>query len=301
MKGRRVACMMLASLLAGNGVGFSAQAQAPPIVSVSVDVLPYSNLSNPEPGTVEDRLEVLLSNPRFEANVPIRLGEDGALINSLVYSFLDFQYRNVLVPVGAPDRLHDLSYRLTLTLPVSERWRVVAAAQPGLASDFENIEGNHWRFQGALVFRRAFGQGSTVGLGGAVRNDFGDALVLPVLNLQFETERFRVDLQPPKSVAGYFRAGQWADIGLAARVDGGFYRLGAAAQEGLRVKYSVISLGPEARFPLGTRVMGRVTGGAIVGRRFEIQDAADEELRGIDLESGFFVRVAFELRPPEGG
>ncbi|MEZ4588477.1 MAG: DUF6268 family outer membrane beta-barrel protein [Gemmatimonadales bacterium] len=269
--------------------------QRPPIVSVSFDMLPYSSLADPLPGTAEEDLKVSIANPRIQVNLPIRIGRNGALVNSFSYSQLNFNYREATAPGNAPDQLHALSYRLALNVPMSERWRFLAFAEPGLASDLENVESDHLRFQGGVVFTRRLASGGSVGVGAAVQNNFGQALPLPVLNVDARSGALRFDLRLPRSAGAFLRAGSGTEIGLAANVEGSHYRLGGAPVEGRRVRYSVLTVGPTVSTRLGSVTTARLSSGAAVGRRFEIQDADQNELRSIGLEPAFFVRLSFDF------
>jgi len=284
-------------LLAASASGASTLAaqQRPPVVSVSFDMLPYSNLADPLPGTAEEDLTVAIANPRIQINLPVRIGRNGALVNSFRYSQLNFNYREATVPANAPDQLHELAYRLALNVPISDRWRFLAFAEPGLASDLKSVESDHLRFQGGVVFTRRLASGGSVGVGGAVQNNFGEALPLPVLNVDARSGGIRFDLRLPRSAGAYLRAGDRAEVGLAANVEGSHYRLGGAPVEGRRVRYSVISVGPTVSTRLGAITTARLSTGAAVGRRFEIQDEDANELRSIGLKPAFFVRLSFDF------
>jgi hypothetical protein len=273
-----------------------AQEHGPPKVAASLAFIPNSPFQHP--GSIaEEVMDVQFQHARFEANIPIRVGEGGEIMNGVVYSYLGFGYSSLAVPTGSPDALHDLSYRLAITLPLTEQWRLVGSAQPGIASDLQNIDGDHWRLEGGLAAWRGFGRGSVVGFGGAYRYDFGKALLLPTFDLQYETESMRFDLQLPRSAAGYLRTDEQVEFGLAARVDGSVYRLGGAPDQGKEVRYSVVSAGPEGNVHLRHGITTRIAAGFAAARRFEIQSDPSATLRNMGFRAGFFARLGVEVSP----
>lgn len=273
--------------------------QGPPLVSGSFDFLPFSKIDNPRAGTFEEQFEVRVNNPRFALNLPVALAGGVRIVNGVEYSLLRFHLvEGFVAPPGTPESLHDLSYRLVVSIPVSGDWRLNLRAQPGISSDFNNVEGNHFRLQGGALLSTTVGDDGVVGFGAAVQNNFGEAIPLPALTFRWSGERASVDAQLPRAVSLLFRAGRFLEAGVDGDVRGGFYRIGREGARGDRVRYSVISLGPALRARMRPRAFLKLTGGVAMGRRFEIQDENAAELRTIDLEPGSFLRATLEIRPP---
>lgn len=276
--------------------------QGPPIVSASFDFLPYSNIDNPRAGTFEEALEIRVANPRFAINISVRLSNGRTtIVNGVAFSALTFSYRGPVIPgnVNRPDELYGLSYRLTVRSRIGDSWAVTLLAQPGIASNFENVSGDHLRFQGGVVFTKIINLQTQLGFGAMVQNQFGQILPLPVLNINWRGTTARVDAQLPKQAAVLLTPGELVEIGVAAHVEGNKYRLGleSAPIDDPVIKYSNITAGPALNIRLTPRALLRVTGGVSLARRFEVTDQNDVELRKIDLKPGGFVRAGVELRP----
>lgn len=272
--------------------------QGPPLISGSFDFLPFSRIDDPVPGTFEEEFEVRVNNPSFELNFPMALGGGLRIVNGLEYSLLRFHLvEGFPAPAGTPESLHDLSYRLVVSIPVADDWRLNLRAQPGLSSDFNDVEANHFRIQGGALVSTTFGEDGVVGFGAVVQNNFGEPIPLPALSLRWTAGRAAVDAQLPRALSLLFRAGSFLEAGVDGTVRGGFYRIGREGARGDRVRYSVISLGPALRARIRPRAYLKLTGGAALARRFEIQDENADALRTIDLEPSTFLRATLEIRP----
>lgn len=279
----------------------SLQAQAPPILSAGFDFMPFAMIENPRIGTFEETIQTRIANPRVQINLPFRISPQVALVNGFMLSALVFSYDQTVIPSGvnAPDELYDLSYRAALNIGFGEGWGLTLVAQPGVASDFENLSRSHWKLQGGAVVTRQVNRVTRIGAGALVQNQFGEVLPLPVFRLDWHNDRAGVEVRLPKTAAVFLIPNERWRIGLEGHVDGNKFRIGsdAAVVEDPIVKYSNITLGPS----LSTRPTpsARITlaGGASLVRRFEISDGNQTDLRDIDLEPGLFARISIEILP----
>lgn len=79
----------LAFLVLGPSVVYP---QAPPLLRATLEYSPAASVDHPDSGTFEDGLSVGVLNPRFEVNLPVRLGDGAALVNGLIYSYRHLDY-----------------------------------------------------------------------------------------------------------------------------------------------------------------------------------------------------------------
>jgi hypothetical protein len=288
--------------------------QLSPIVSASFDFMPGATVADPTPGTFEENLETRIANPRFSLSIPVSIADGRAvLVTGLTYSLLDFRHRGADLPDLLPDRLHEVSYRIAVSAAVDEHTRVDFFAQPMLATDFENVNGDHFQFEGGVVFsRRSPASRTVVGFGAMVGNDFGGRLPLPVLTVNWRGASARLDLDLPRQAALFLMPGGFAEVGLYAIVEGNRYRRGddatAIARYEPYISYSVITAGPALQLNVGRGMLLRLNGGAAVARRFEVDFekpavvfggiAVAPRDRDLDLEPGAYLRATFEVRPP---
>ena len=81
-------------------------------------------------------------------------------------------------------------------------WAVTILAEPGIASDFEEVTSEHLRFAGGVIFSGQLNPATRIGFGGIVQNNFGQLLPLPVFILDRRGSGSRLSLFLPISPLG---------------------------------------------------------------------------------------------------
>lgn len=200
------------------------------------------------------------------------------------------------------DRLYDLDLRLTVVRFLSPRWVLAVTASPGIASDFEDIDGSHLTFQGSAVVTKVVRPTLSWSVGAAVTNAFGEILPVPILGLQWQGPSYRADVLAPDRGEFVFTPGDVIEIGVSADVDGNIYTLGRDDElKHAVVRYSVINIGPLVNVKLATWARLSLAGGASLNRRLEIEDEAGDRIQDVELENGAYLRAGLSLYPSSRG
>lgn len=271
--------------------------------AVSFEFYPGSMVSDPRPGTFEEQVEAEISTASFLLRFPVLLSPGRTVVmNTLSYSYLRFDYKDWINEGSSyqPSEFHSLRYEANLRQRVGNKWWLGIAIRPGLASDFQNIDGKHFTLNGGLSMTRAVSARVAWGLGVAYLNEFGEPKVLPVVILRWASasERYAVNLALPQRAEAWWVLSPVTTLGLTARVEGEHYRIG---EEGLQnedstLKYSTVNVGPEARFTLGRGTsLLKVGAGMALSRPFELRDDDGNALLTLDLEPGVYIRAGLSF------
>ncbi len=297
---RRTRLTRTLGLLALGGPASAAAlaAQQPPLIAVTGDFMPYAGVKHAESGAPVGNLDVLVNMPSVELNLPVRLGSASALVVSARYGVLTFNYQDGEAPLAAPDNLSEVALGVTGIFGLGETWRAVASVRPSIASDWEDVDGSHVRWQGALVLRRSPRPGNAIGAGAAYRNDFGTGKLLPVLQLEHRVGGLQLQIDAPRRIEVTGRVSGATRLGVTAQVEGNRYRIGRVPDDlAYEVRYSAITAGPVVAFTANANLTLRLSGGVVTARRFEVVDVDRNVTGDLDLSSGGFFRVRLEYRP----
>lgn len=298
--------LAIAALAAGLAVGSAAAAQERPTLYARWDFLPYAGVDNPQPG-FEQTLQVRVQNPKFEINAYPRLAPLVNLIVGARYSGLIFSSRGATVPttVTLPENIHDVSARLGVRVGLGGLWNVEAVGEPGLNSDFKNVDADHFRFEGGLTFNTRLPGLGSIGFGGLMTNDFGEPMVLPSFNLDLVATAFRTRLDLPRSLGLWVMPVPAVEFGIAGGVTGGEFEMGELAGAPNAVtRYSALTVGPSLNIRLGGNSYLSFEGGLAANRRLDLHDAtatATNLIRTMDLQPGPYLTVTLDIRPSRGG
>lgn len=273
-------------------------------VVIQYEVYPSSAVSNPAQGTFEEELKTTVNTARFELHAPLVLSAPRTvLLGGVSYGFLRFDHKNWVSDTApyVPQEFHDLRLHLLLRQRLNERWAMTATVAPGLASDFQNITWKHVNVNGALVFLRRFSPDLTAGAGAAYLNDFGQPLVLPLIQVSWTPagKDYTVEALLPRKLAVWWQYRPSVRLGLVGGVQGNHYRIGEdlPLRKDTTLKFSMATLGPAVDVAMGR---GGSHLGAAVGlvfaRPFELRDDDGHALHMLNLEAGPFFRAGISLK-----
>jgi hypothetical protein len=273
-------------------------------MSIQFEVYPSSLVSNPAPGTFEEVLESTINTARFRITFPVILSPPRTvLLGGITYGFLRFDHRNWVsdnAPYG-PQEFHDLRVELRLRRQLSDAWTMTARVAPGLASDFQKVTLDHVNVDGGLVFLRRFSPEFAAGLGAAYLHDFGEPLVLPLLQVNWTPsgKDYMVEAILPRSLAVWWQYRPAVRLGLVGGVQGNRYRIGEPLplREDATLKFSMGTLGPAIDVDMGRGgTHFDAAAGFSFARQFELRDEGGDAMRTLDLEAGLFLRAGLSFR-----
>jgi hypothetical protein len=256
-------------------VGISGSyAQPVPSFSAGYDFFPFSKLTDPDPGTFEQNLEVRVATLSAEFSAPFIYSEGRTvLVNTLSYHRFDLDYKNWDDRQGGNriENTHGIEYSLTLVRQFSEKWNLTAVATPGIHSDFQgDISNDAFNVSAAVIFGRQYSENFSLGFGAAYSFKYGEAFPIPLLTLQWSNgSSARVDLLLPVQAEFWYLPSQNLELGLAARIAGNQYH-GDPARYSVpnpQMRYSVGTVGPSIKFHLSKGLHLTVDGGVTVLRR----------------------------------
>lgn len=296
--------LAVAALAAAIIIPSTTAAQERPAFYARWDFLPYAGIDNPRPD-FEQTLEVRIQNPKFEVNAYPSVAPLVNLVLGARYSGVIFSSRGATVPatVTLPDNVHDITARLGVRVGLGGLWNVEVVGEPGINSDFKNVDADHFRFEGGITFNSRLPGLGSVGFGGLVTNDFGESLVLPSLNLDLVASAFRTRLDLPRSFGLWLVPVPAVEFGIAGGVTGGDFEMGQLTGVPDAVtRYSAVTVGPSLNIRLGGNSYLSFEGGIAANRRLDLHDAAAANgVREMDLEPGPYLTVTLDIRPSRGG
>ncbi|MEO0592256.1 MAG: DUF6268 family outer membrane beta-barrel protein [Myxococcota bacterium] len=275
-----------------------AQAQMDNAVGVIFELAPDSAVEGDS--DLENPPELGYRNVRANVIVPVGLESwDAVLLPGAAYRL----YRPQLdgqIPLEGPESLHDLSLRLGVLKRFDETWSLLVNASVGVATDFQDLETDHLRYQGLTVVRYKRSDAWTFGVGGAVNYQFGEPRVLPAAQVIYKGDRWNAEVTVPRVASIRYTVLQGFDIGFLGQVDGNRFSIG----EDLpleSVSLSIADVGLIAGVKLVGPVWLTAYSGATLFRRYDILDDDNNDLLNLDQEPGPIFRVGVVLRPDSEG
>lgn len=279
-------------VLAGTSL---VRSQPGPSLSVSYDFLPHQNFDEPiegDDGTTLDDAQVRLSRFRATVSYPIVFSKGRTiLVNDFSYQLIEFDYKNWDFPLN---RLHAASYTLMLQHRFSQRWSLWALGTPSMASDLKaEVSEDDFNFQAAAIGIRHFSDRFSLGFGAAYSTQFGSAVPLPVLAVDWNNgKNLSVRAILPTSLEFWYRPGPMFDLGLLVSGDGDNFRGDPEIYEiaSPELRYTMLTVAPAMKINVSRQFQLNFEAGLIGLHRFEFYDG-DEEAGSFDLKPSQYVRV----------
>lgn len=201
------------------------------------------------------------------------LSYEGQFVDYSDFRPVVFQGR-VIQEGDLPENLHAIDATLALNWRWSDAWSTTFSFNPGIHSDFEDISGKDFIYQGSILFQNRLGGKNLIGFGLAYSDSFGDPLVIPLVQIRwYPTPEWYVESMLPLNLnVGYNLDSTWS-VGLEGKLRGYRYRLTESAPWNEAVlKYREVQLGPFLNARLGEKVSLRLSAGVVVAQKFEFMD-----------------------------
>jgi hypothetical protein len=239
---------------------------------------------------------VKLSKVRAALSYPLVLSQGRTiLLSDLSYQNIEFDYRKT---ESILDRLHRVSYSLTMMHVLSQQWSLIAMVNPSLASDFEaGLTSDDLSFQAAIIANRHLSKRLSLGLGAAYSTQFGSAVPLPLLMVEWNNGgKWSFSATLPSDLELWYQASERAKVGMLISGDGDSYFFDPQGYtvERPELRYTMLTLGAAASISLLPHVQLHIEAGIIGLHRFEFY-SGDEEIVSNDLEPSQYLRAGFQF------
>ncbi len=272
-----------------------AHAQMDRGVGVTIEFAPRTPLQGDL--DLDPQTELGYRNIRANVIVPVELESWCAvLLPGAAYRLYRPRVVDSRFDSSGPETLHDLNLRLGLLKEFGDTWSLLVSAAAGIATDYEDVEADHLRYQGGGVIRYDTGGSWIFGAGVAFTYWFGEPRVLPIAQITYAGVRWNADLTFPRIATLQYTILEGFELGLSSQVDGNRFSIGGD------LPFESVDLSiADAGLSASVRIMGSVwltaLGGMTVFRRLEYLDEENNELFNLDQKQGPIFRVGIVLRP----
>ncbi len=274
------------------------------LINLEFEYDPYSDIKD-SPG------EIQINLTRLRAMVPVIIKDKFFFGLGVKYEGYFFDYKTIspfyhpstkrfIYQKDLPDGLHMVDLVIGTSYEFSEQWNIYVEFDPGIHSDFEDIDKNDVLLEGLFFFRYTAKSGTEFRFGGGYNHSFGDPQIYPLLGLHCPiTEKSAVDVLLPSHAMFRFKVTELIETGLKAELTSREFRLknGGPWHDDI-LKYRQITAGPYVEFIIYRSLILRLESGYVFGRKVEFHDNEyAQELWEDELEenllAGFSVRWAF--------
>ena len=235
----------------------------------------------------------------FKAPVPVFSNERSRLTAGmqLRWNGLDFERSPTF---GDSLDLYRLQLPIDFWHSFDDRWKAWGRVEPGLFTDFENIDGDAFAVTVLAVGSYQFTAQFSAAFGVYYSRDLGEDRVLPALGVIWKPDpHWNVGLTFPRASVSYAPTSTWLFSAFAGPGGAGWSVTDSATGENRRLNYKSwrAAVGAEYQFakvgPAGLWVF--LAGGYQFGQELEIKDG-DTTLLETDLQDGQFVTGGIRLR-----
>lgn len=286
-------------------VGITAGVSAQQMIGISAEygLFPYRHLASPEVGTFEEDLEIELTTLDLRASFPLVFAEGRTLVlNSIEYGRLGVDFRNWDEEEGGDpdekDTVHSVKFTTFIMHRLSQRWRLIGVATPGLASDFKaDVSGDDFTFEAVLGLIRQVGENFSLGFGAAYIRDFGEPLPLPFLAFEWQiAPSVQAKGLLPTNLEVSYKWSPKVDLGLAVKITGNRYHGDPDTwnADNPQMKHTIASAGPMAQIHFSKWLHLNLEGGYVFVHNFEFFDSDDLD-SSLDMEQVGYVRAGFQV------
>lgn len=220
------------------------------------------------------------------------------LLNAFNYSYVNPEFTNSLGS-GREGKLHFVSYSLSLIQILNEKLKLIVSAMPAISSDLEvSISSDDFLFLGSAFLSKRVSDNFSWGLGLAYTTRFGEPLVLPMVEIKHENERFKFAARIPSKIEALWssKSGK-VSYGVKAAVNGSQFNLTSDSSNPVgNIRFSRINLGPVVNYQIKGPVYFTAFTGISMNRKYEIKSDLLGDL-DFNSENGLFVSAGLFLAP----
>lgn len=235
----------------------------------------------------------------FKAPVPVFSNEHSRLTAGvqLRWNGLDFERSPTF---GDSLDLYRLQLPIDFWHSFNDRWKAWGRVEPGLFTDFENVDGDAFAVTVLALGSYQFTPQFSAAFGVYYSRDLGEDRVLPALGVIWKPDpHWNLGLTYPRASVSYAPTTTWLFSAFAAPGGAGWSVTDSATGENQRLNYKSwrAALGAEYQFTkVGpATIWAFLAGGYEFGQELELKDG-DTTLLETDLQNGQFVSGGIRLR-----
>ena len=276
---------------------------------VVLEIFPGAGLADAPTGTVPGELQIAFYKFRLGYGVPIEFGDTkitfGVRYETLRIDLLDAGGFVLL----SPDLLHYARVEVRFRQRFSQEWALAIIAMPGIASDFDEVGPDDFRFLGSILATKRLSSNLRYGFGVGISSDFGIPLVIPLAKLNWHsTGKMRLDALLPLSLYVGYESSARSELGVTVAASGTQYNINLKGEDvrvrfpdapdeiDLPAKYSVVTVGPTYKHRLVDLLYFSAEVGLTVLRKFEFDgDVINDKL---DQDPSGYIRLGLAIRSP---
>lgn len=242
----------------------------------------------------------------FFINIPKPLkNEKTIIINGLKYRLITPFVDNEEIQRFDGQNLHLISYQLTIAHKLANQWLGLIVMNPTLSSTFNtSVERDDVIFPGAVQFIKNKSDNFSYGFGIARTARFGEALIIPTLQLTKSYQKSTLKIVFPRQVSFDYHFEKF-DAGLQFSISGSEYNANYSITTSSdieqpidRLAYSRIILGPRFSFRVGKILLLEASGGFATARSIDLRGDQIEDEK-YDIKNGAFFQFGVALVPPK--
>lgn len=228
------------------------------------------------------------------ADLPLFMGERLKVTAGFMYRWNQFDFSGAPEPLASRTfDLHRLDIPFNVWADLSERWKLWLRLQPGLYSDFDNLDSEDFTLTSLAVLSYQWNEWLKVAFGAFYSRETGDARILPALGFIIEPDpHWSLALTFPRVELVYAPTPDWLLTARAVLSGGGWNisdPLGGATDVDLNYQAVRLGLGVDRR--LVRNWWAYLEGGVQVAQEIEIQGAGYDFATDLDPNAYFATGV----------
>ncbi len=222
------------------------------------------------------------------------------LSNRVQYTYFTFEATTELTNFKASKDFHSIAYSIGIIKILPKRWKLVASFTPTLASDFEeSLHSDDFIFQAAALAMKRSSQNFEYGFGVAYTTRFGNATLIPLVNLTYKVNNWETLVILPAYISQNYLFNKNTKLGGKLAVYGNLYNAvfsNTTSNIDLnRVSYSRITIGPDFQTKLFGDFHLNVGAGIAMRNILEFQDDDLNSELDFSTDNKFFFNIGIKL------
>jgi hypothetical protein len=252
--------------------------------------------------------EVKFQEFSFFAKLPIKFkNQKTVLMNNLRYGLVQPTTYNSPLFVATENKknLHSVALSMTLIQKLCEKWSLIAALTPTLASDFkEKLSGDDLLFQGTLLASAKLNDKWSLGGGLIYTTQLGDPRFLPAIQLRYLHNRHFINVLLPSFVNYLYKVDSKDKLHLGFRLatNGGNFNVNNQDYTKVipnsinKILLSRVNMGTVVNVQLTKTILLEAFGGISAARKYKLENAL-KQFYDYASENGSFFNLGIILTP----
>lgn len=241
------------------------------------------------PGTIQ------LSYLEGKLQFPMRLSDQLTILNHAVsFSAIWPRLSNSIPAYNTDGLFFSISYEFGYVRKLKRHWTFVTTLKPTLASDFQNsLVSEDFLFQGSLLFSKRKNATTKYGVGLSYNTKFGQAYILPIIQLQRNKSHWTTDLLLPVYVTQWYHLKK-SKLGTSFRLIGNSYNYDFPSALGYdldKLSFSKINASINYQRDLANDWAVQIAVGSSIYNTLEFTNSDGESELNLSPGRDFFIQI----------